>query len=123
MKIFVALFCIMQTACVQKVTPYDKAKVSKETELNLAHTDKRGIESKIGIVYYVEKDKKILSAYENGRIKWVANIINACGEPFVGAPEIRYFKLSKDVIEIVFGKHSYANIDISSGKIKCLGAD
>jgi hypothetical protein len=123
MKIFVALFCFLQTACTQNVKPYDKAKVSKETELNFAHTDKRGIESKTGIVYYVEKDNKILSAYENGRIIWTVNVINTCGVPFVGAPEIRYFKLHEDVIEIVFGKHSYASIYISNGKITCLGGD
>ena len=117
------LLFILQTTSAQDKTAYDKSKTSTDTELDFAFTDKRGIESKNGIIYYVEKDKKTLTAYENEKIKWQTNIIEICGQPAVGQPEIRYVKLDNDTLSIVFGKHSLVSVDISNGKTTYLGAD
>ena len=116
-------FLILTTSYAQEIVHYDKNKVSKETELNIAFTGKRGIESKKGIIYYVEEDKKTLTAYSRGEIKWKTNIIATCGEPEVGKPEIRYFKLEKGIIKVIFGKHNFAEIDIRDGKTECAGSD
>jgi hypothetical protein len=95
----------------------------KASELNLDITDKRGIETENGVVYFVEQNLKVLSAYTNGVLHWKADVIANCGEPKAGKSEIRYIKLDGDKINIILGKHKYANIIITSGKVKCLDAD
>ena len=71
----------------------------------------------------VEEDKKTLTAYENNKIKWQINIIEACGDPGVGAPEIRHLKINADKIEVTFGKHTFASVNIKDGKTRCVGSD
>jgi hypothetical protein len=117
------LILIVQTTCAQNPSSFIKNKISTDIELNFAQTDKRGIEAKTGIVYYVEKDMQTVTAYENGKIKWQTNIITTCGIPAVGQPAIRYIKLDNGKISVTFGKHSFASIDTSSGKTTYLGAD
>lgn len=104
-------------------TTYDNRLVSTEKELNFAFTDRRGIEADNGLVYFVEKGGQRLIAYENNKVKWTADVLKSCPKPEVGKAEIRYIKLSVDKIEITFGKHYFASVDIVDGKVKCLGAD
>lgn len=121
-NIFKFLVCIIftQTSFAQN---FDKNLISKKTELNLSFEPKmRGIKSN-NIVYYIEKDLQTLSAYENGKLKWQTNIISACDKPSVGKSDIRVIKPETDKLLIVFGKHSFAEVDIKNGKTKYLGAD
>jgi hypothetical protein len=104
-------------------TPYDNKLISTEKELNFISTDKRGIKDDNGTIYLVEKDGQTLTAYNGNEVKWTVNIIKTCRVPAVGKPEIRYLKLTHDKIQIVFGKHDYASVDIRDGKAKYLGAD
>ena len=102
----------------------DTNKISTETELNFSKTEKRGIQSREGLIYFVDSDYQTLIAFDTEKnLKWKVNIIEKCGEPAVGKPEIRYFKLNENVIEIVFGKHDFANVDLETGKVTYLGAD
>jgi hypothetical protein len=117
------LIIIIQTACSQTPLTYDKNKISTDTELNFSLTDKRGIESKTGIIYFVEKDLQTLSAYEKGKVLWQTNIITTCGKPAIGEPAIRYIKLDTGKVNVTFGKHSFASVDIINGKTTYLGAD
>lgn len=104
-------------------TTVDNSKVSTEKELNFSTTDKRGIKADDGIIYLVEKDGQTLTAYNKNDIKWTVNIIKICGQPKVGKPEIRHIKLTGDKIQITFGKHDFASVDIKDGNVKYLGAD
>ena len=101
---------------------YDEKKVTKKTELNLAFSKFRGIEDN-ETVYFIENDNQTLSAYKNGKLKWKTNVIKVCGKPKVGEPKIRYIKLSDKVIKVTFGKHSWAEVNVESGKTKFIGAD
>jgi len=47
----------------------------------------------------------------------------SCGNPSVGKPEIRHIKFEIDKLLVTYGKHSFAKVDIVSGKTKFLGAD
>ena len=118
---FIVLFLTISKSFAQKKL-YDEKKVTKKTELNLAFSNFRGIEDK-ETVYFIENDNQTLSAYENGKLKWKTNVIKVCGKPEVGEPKIRYIKLNKKVIEVTFGKHSWAEVDVESGKTKFIGAD
>jgi hypothetical protein len=101
---------------------YDEQKVTKKIELNLAFSNFRGIEDK-ETVYFIENDNQTLSAYKNGKLKWKTNIIKVCGKPKVGEPKVRYIKLNEKVIQVIFGKHSMAEVDMQSGKTKLIGTD
>lgn len=102
---------------------FDERLISTEKELNFTTTDKRGIKGEEGIIFLVERDGQTLTAYDGEKIKWTVNIIKVCGEPKVGKPQIRYLKLTADKIEIIFGKHSFASVDVADGKATYLGAD
>jgi hypothetical protein len=118
---FIVLLLTMSKSFAQNKL-YDEKKVTKKTELNLAFSNFRGIEVK-QTVYFIENDNQTLSAYENGKLKWKTNVIKVCGKPKVGEPKIRYIKLSEKVIKVTFGKHSWAEVDMESGKTKFIGAD
>jgi hypothetical protein len=109
-----------QTSIAQKI---NKNLISKKLDLNLSLEPKmRGIESD-NVMYYIEKDMQTLSAYINGKLKWETNIISVCGKPGVGKSEIRVIKLRVDKLSVVFGKHSFAEVDINTGKTEYIGSD
>jgi len=116
---FIIVLLIAQSCTNQK---YDSSLVSKSLEINLADTKMRGIENN-GTIYFLEEDLQTLSAYENGIRKWKTNVISVCGKPSVGKPEIRYLKLKPNILLVIFGKHSFAEIGLSNGETKFVGSD
>jgi len=90
--------------------------------LNLAVSKQREITND-EIIYRVEPDNQTLSAHENKKLKWKTNIIEVCGKPEVGKAEIRIIKLNGEKIQVIFGKHNFAEVQIETGKTKFLGAD
>ena len=111
---------ITQTSFAQKI---NKNLIIKKLDLNLYLEPKmRGIESD-NVIYYIEKDMQTLSAYTNRKLKWKTNVISVCGKPGVGKSEIRVIKLSLDKLSVVFGKHSFAEVDIYTGKTQYIGSD
>jgi len=101
---------------------YDVNLISKNTELNFFETKKRGIEHN-QIIYFVERDLQTISAYKSGKLLWQTNVISICGKPSVGKSEIRYIKYESKKLFIVFGKHSFAEIDIINGNTTFIGSD
>ena len=110
-------FLVTQTGIAQKI---NDALISKESEINFAKTQKRGIK-KNNIIYYVENDLQTISAYKGSKLKWQTNVISICGKPKNGNPEIRYVGYNTDKLLIVMGKHNFAEIDISNGITKLVG--
>ena len=111
---------ITQTSFAQKI---NKNLISKKLDLNLYLEPKmRGIESD-NVIYYIEKDMQTLSAYTNRKLKWKTNIISVCGKPSIGKSEIRVIKLRVDKLSVVYGKHSFAEVDINTGKTEYIGTD
>ena len=118
------LFSLAATSSYSQIQhSYDVDKVCKLEELNFAHTDYRGIESRDEVIYYVENDLQTMTAYKNGGILWQVNIIEACGIPKDGKPAIRYFRLEPKKLHITYGKHRFAGVDFVDGKVTCLGLD
>ncbi|KAF2516963.1 hypothetical protein [Flavobacterium foetidum] len=111
LKLSVLTFIVAQTGIAQK---YNDDLISKNSEINFAKTQKRGIK-KNNIVYYVEKDLQTISAYKRSKLKWQTNVISVCGKPQKGEPEIRYVGYNSDKLLIVIGKHNFAEIDVNSG--------
>jgi hypothetical protein len=125
--LFVILLVLTLVSCSKP--KYDERLVTTEKELNFAFTDKRGIKDENGIIYVINQDYKKLIAYADNEVKWTAEVLKICeddvpGKPeMIGKPEIRYLKLTTDKIHIVYGKHSFASVDIRDGKVSCLGSD
>ena len=118
-KIFIIILVFTQFSFAQTL---NSELVSEKAELNFAFTKMRGI--KCGkVIYFVENDLQIISAYRNGKLQWKTNIISVCGEPGVGKSEIRYLKLEAGKLFVTYGKHSFAEVDTGNGNAKFLGED
>ena len=49
--------------------------------------------------------------------------IQVCGVPAVGEPVVRSVTVSGQLVTVVYGKHSFAEIDAATGEIRCAGSD
>jgi hypothetical protein len=76
-------------------------------------------------IFYVESNGRRLVAFKkDGTIIWSVDLLEATKvTPKSGQPVIRHLKLSKDQLQVVFGNHDFAEVQINSGKTKYLGAD
>lgn len=121
-SIFYLLLLIFFTQISFAQKPVQKL-VAKKNEINLSFVPKmRGIEVN-NVIYYIEKDMQTVSAYEKGILKWQTNIISVCGKPGVGKAEVRCLKAKEKTLLVVFGKHSFASVDVSNGKTEFIGSD
>lgn len=82
-----------------------------------------GLEYVGKITFYLEKKTQTILAYQNGKVKWKATIMKVCGKPSVGKSEIREIRIENKGLKIVYGKHSFANIEAETGKVICEGQD
>ena len=72
----------------------------------------------------VESDGRTVTALDrDGKAKWSVDVIAECGVPDVGEPVIRDIKIEGTQVRVVFGKHSFASIDIETGQVTFLGSD
>ena len=117
LKLSMLTFFVTQTGIAEK---FNDALISKNSEINFAKTQKRGIK-KNNIVYYVENDLQTISAYKRSKLKWQTNVISVCGKPKNGNPEIRYVGYNTNKLLIVMGKHNFAEIDVNSGITTLVG--
>ena len=106
----------------QHTISYANSNIVKASELTLTSV-KRGIQSKTGMIFIVEKNLRELTAYKNSIQQWRVDVISICGVPALGKPEIRYIRMDGDNIYVVFGKHSFANVGIMTGKVVFIGSD
>lgn len=117
---FLAFGCTTQN----QTAPYDKSLVGSYNELNFYSTSLRGYKSAEGVVYFIEKDMRTLSAYEENRLLWRVDIIAALKEEScVGMPVIRAINVGPQIIDVTYCKHSHAEVDKKSGEVKFWGAD
>ncbi|GAA3777707.1 hypothetical protein [Flavobacterium ginsengiterrae] len=117
LKLSMLTFLVTQTGIAQKI---NNDLISKNSEINFAKTQKRGIK-KNNIIYYVENDLQTISAYKRKKLKWQTNVISVCGKPKLGEAQIRYVGYNSDKLLIVMGKHHFAEIDVNSGLTTLVG--
>ena len=73
--------------------------------------------------YKISGDKTRVLLFKGSKIVKEFEILKKCSDPTVGKPEIRSIKKSKYTVQVVYGKHSYAEIDLATDEIRCLGSD
>lgn len=124
MKIIILfLFVISASAQTASILKFDEKLVSKVTEVDFFTTEKRGFRDESGVVYFVQNDLQSIVAFEKEKILWKVNVISLCGNAAVGKNEIRFLKLEKDTLIVIYGKHNFASVAKFDGKILCQGSD
>jgi hypothetical protein len=76
-------------------------------------------------MFYVESNGRRLVAFKkDGTIIWSVDVLEATKvTPKTGQPVIRHLDLAKGQLQVVFGKHDFAEVQIASGRTKYLGSD
>ncbi|MFA5794326.1 MAG: hypothetical protein WC980_04580 [Candidatus Brocadiia bacterium] len=70
-----------------------------------------------------EDNRTVFARNKEGKELWAVDIIAQCGVPEVGEPVVRHISIRGDTCRVVFGKHSFAALDLQSGKIVNQGTD
>jgi hypothetical protein len=77
-----------------------------------------------GISVEVKADEQTLVATDaKGKVLWQADVIKLAGAPGVGKPVVRHLSIKKGRVTAVYGKHSFAELDLHTGKLISSGSD
>ena len=77
---------------------------------------------KSGMVVAVE-DGKLKGLAKDGKPMWDVDVIVKCGKPAVGKAAIRNLAIKDGLVQVTYGKHSFANVGLETGHITCRGSD
>jgi hypothetical protein len=81
-------------------------------------------DAKSGITVTVEKDNRSLLAKDRtGKDLWKVDVIKTAGAPAVGMPVVRHLSLKDGKLRAIYGKHSFADFDLKTGKLIATGSD
>jgi len=81
-------------------------------------------DEKVGISVGVKDNHRALVAKDKqGKVLWEVDVIKKSGAPTVGQPMIRRLTLKDGKVTAVYGKHSFADFDLKSGKLLASGSD
>ena len=81
-------------------------------------------DEKVGISVGVKDDGRTLVAKDKqGKVLWEVDVVEKAGAPMVGQPVIRHLSLKDSKVTAVYGKHSFADFDLKSGKLLASGGD
>ena len=77
-----------------------------------------------GITVSVKEDgRTIVARGKDGKAMWEADVIKTANIPLVGQPVVRDLQLKDGKLTAVFGKHSFADFDLATGKFLGAGSD
>ena len=103
--------CLITSASSQAVDEPAKKQLSVNDE-------------KVGISVGVKDDNRTMVAKDKqGKVLWEVDVIKKAGAPTVGQPVIRRLTLKDGKVTAVYGKHSFADFDLKSGKLLASGSD
>ena len=75
-----------------------------------------------GMVAAVE-DGVLKGLAKDGKPLWEADVLKKCGKPAVGQAAIRHLSIKGGLVQVTYGKHSFANVGLKTGHITCAGSD
>ena len=76
-----------------------------------------GVRGANGIVYWVDKDSRILSAYRAKELLWRVNVADAF-KPNTAQPKIEKLIFSTEVVFVVVSTKGFAEVDRKSGRLE-----
>ncbi|MDT5122588.1 MAG: hypothetical protein QOC96_2070 [Acidobacteriota bacterium] len=50
-------------------------------------------------------------------------VLDRCGDPLVGEAKITHIELTKQCVNVRYGKHCYAKVDLKTLAVECVGCD
>ena len=81
-------------------------------------------EDATGIVFPVGESGRVVRATDKaGHVLWEVDVIDKAGAPAVGKPVIRDVSVVDGEVVVVYGKHSFAHLDRTTGKLLSAGSD
>ena len=122
-KLLCLTLFVSLTNFAQELKTFDKELLTNENKLNLLSSNKRGIETEKKEIYILENDNQTVSAYKNGILEWQFNASLECGKLNERKLNVRFIEIRKDKLFVTYGKHSFAEFNLKTGKTKCLGSD
>ncbi|SMB90093.1 hypothetical protein SAMN00120144_3277 [Hymenobacter roseosalivarius DSM 11622] len=113
----------------KQVLPYDMRLVKQEPPVESLEKEPsftvlpqvRGMKGLDGIILWVKADRKLLAAYQNDKLLWETNVVDACTHlsGFEGPPIIRMV-VSQSPVAVIFvqvGKNGFVEVDRKTGKV------
>jgi hypothetical protein len=77
-----------------------------------------------GITVSVRDDgRTIVARGKDGKTVWEADVLKTAGIPSVGQPVVRDLHLKDGKLTAIYGKHSFADFDLATGKFLGAGSD
>ena len=122
-KLLCLILFVSLTNFAQELKTFDKELLTNENKLNLLSSKKRGIETEEKEIYILENDNQTVSAYINGILEWQFNAPLECGKLNERKLNVRFIEIRKNKLFVTYGKHSFAEFNLKTGKTKCLGSD
>jgi hypothetical protein len=77
------------------------------------------------LVVVKDDDRSLLAKDKGGNVLWEVDVIKIkkAGPPAVGQPVVRHLSLKDGKVTAVYGKHSFADFDLKTGKLLSSGSD
>jgi len=73
---------------------------------------------------HMSKDRRAVELYRDGdRELHRVDVLDKCGPPEVGEPRIRDIRRAGPGVQVTYGKHCSAEIDVSNLSVRCAGCD
>ena len=76
-----------------------------------------------GPVVVLSDDRRSIQVLDSAGLSKSFDIVQICGESAVGEPTIRAFDVVGSTINVTYGKHCSATIDLVVGEVRCNGCD
>jgi outer membrane protein assembly factor BamB len=109
MKITIAILLFLFLACGDSISAAEQPSVKDAIS---------------GTSVSVQADSHTLIAVDkDGKTVWKVDVIKAAGAPAVGQPVVRHLSLKDGNVRAIYGKHSFADFDLATGKLVASGSD
>jgi hypothetical protein len=70
-----------------------------------------------------DDDRSLVAKNKEGKVLWEVDVIKKAGAPAVGQSVVRHLSVKDAKVTAVYGKHSFADFDLKSGKLLSSGSD
>lgn len=77
-----------------------------------------------GVAVQVKADNRtVVVTDKDGKALWEVDVIQSAGPPVIGQPMVRHLSLKDGKVRAIYGKNSYADFDLTTGKLLASGSE
>ncbi len=70
-----------------------------------------------------DDDRSLVAKDREGKVLWEVDVIKQAGAPAVGQPVVRHISVKDAKVTAAYGKHSFADFDLKTGRLLSAGSD